>query len=78
MKSIYDYTLKDLESYFISLDENKFKAVQIFDWLYKKRVKKFDDMTNIKKELIYKLQNEFVIDNLKLIKINEDTDVTKF
>ena len=47
MKSIYDVTRKQLENYFLSIGEKKFKATQVFDWLYKKRVNSFDDMSNI-------------------------------
>ena len=50
--NIYDYTIKQLEDYFISKGEKKFKATQVFEWLYQKRVKSFDEMTNIKKEVI--------------------------
>ena len=38
MNSIYNYTLKDLEEYFLSIGESKFRAGQVFDWLYIKRV----------------------------------------
>ena len=37
MKNIYNYTLEKLEDYFISINEKKFKATQIFEWIYKKR-----------------------------------------
>ena len=37
MKNIYDMTLEKLENYFIENGEKKFKATQIFEWLYKKR-----------------------------------------
>ena len=38
MKNIYNYTIKELEDYFVSKGEKKFKAIQVFEWLYKKRV----------------------------------------
>ena len=49
MKNIYNYTLEDLENYFFNINEKKFKAKQVYDWLYFKRVSTFDEMTNIKK-----------------------------
>ena len=52
MNSIYNYTLNDLTTYFESIGESKFRASQVFDWLYIKRVKSFDEMTNLKKSLI--------------------------
>ncbi len=78
MKNIYDYTLKDLEEFFISIGETKFKAAQVFDWLYKKRVTKFEEMTNLKKSLIEILNKEFCINDLKILKKEEDTDVIKY
>ena len=49
MENIYGKTLNELKEYFISNNEKDFKANQAYEWLYKKRVKTFDEMTNIKK-----------------------------
>ena len=68
MKSIFDYKLSDLNEYFISINEKPFKAKQVFEWLYKKRVTSFDDMTNISKSLIEKLKEDFSISLLELRK----------
>ena len=35
MRSIYSITRKKLEDYFVSIGEKKFKAVQVYEWLYK-------------------------------------------
>ena len=78
MKSIYNYTLEDLERYFLSIDEKKFKAVQVFDWLYRKRVQSFDEMSNIKKQVLDRLNSDFKIDTLEIIDHKSDTDVHKF
>ena len=47
MNSIYDYTKKDLENYFLSIGESKFRALQVFEWLYLKRVKSFQVIENM-------------------------------
>lgn len=78
MESIYDYSLDDLEAYFLSLGEKKFKAVQVYDWLYKKRVNYFFEMTNLKKELIDKLNSNFTLEKLKIINRLDDVDVHKY
>ena len=39
----------------------KFRTNQIYDWLHKKCVKSFGEMTNISKDLIAKLNDNFVI-----------------
>ena len=36
----YDFELTDYEKYFLEKNENKFRAKQIFDWLYKKSIQK--------------------------------------
>lgn len=78
MKNIYGVTLEKLEEYFIQNNEKKFKASQIFEWLYKKRIDDFKEMTNLKKELQDKLKNEFSTNKIKVIKKLEDTDVAKY
>ena len=76
--NIYDYTIKQLEDYFISKGEKKFKATQVFEWLYQKRVKSFDEMTNIKKEVISYLKEDFKINSLEILTKQEDIDVIKY
>ena len=78
MKNIYDMTLEKLENYFIENGEKKFKATQIFEWLYKKRIDDFFLMSNIKKELQLKLNDEFSTYKIKVIDKKEDKDVIKF
>lgn len=76
--NIYSMTLKDLETYFINIGEKKFKAIQVYDWLYKKRVKSFDEMTNVKKTVIDKLKEDYKINNLKILKVQNGKDVHKY
>ena len=78
MESIYNYSLKDLQDYFESIGETKFRASQVFDWLYIKRVNSFDEMTNIKKDLIKYLKDNFNMDKLKLLEVQSDIDVKKY
>ena len=78
MNSIYNYTKEDLESFFKEIGESKFRALQVFDWLYIKRVKSFDEMTNLKKDLIKYLKETFSMEKLKLVKKQSDVDVKKY
>lgn len=78
MESIYNKTLEELENYFISINEKKFKALQVFDWLYKKRISTFSEMTNLKKELISNLESSFEMNELEIIDKKIDTDVIKY
>lgn len=78
MNNIYNYSLEDLQNYFEEIGESKFRAGQVFDWLYIKRVKSFDLMTNLKKDLIKYLKENFSMGELKIIKKQEDVDVKKY
>ena len=78
MNNIYNLTLTDLEEYFLSIGEKKFKGTQVFDWLYRKKVKTFDEMTNLKKELIDKLKSDFTINTVSITKVERDVDVNKY
>ena len=75
MNNIYNYRVEELENYFLSIGEKKFKARQIYDWLYVKRVNDFKLMSNIKKELQDKLSNEFSLDFIK-IKRKQESELT--
>lgn len=64
--SIYDYTKKELEEYFLSVGDKKYRAVQILEWLYRERISSFDEMTNLSKLGLQILKENFSIEPLKL------------
>ena len=78
LKNIYGLTLEELENYFISIGSKKFHAKQLFSWLYEKRIKNFDEVTDIKKEIIDKLKIDFNNNRLKIVSIENDKDVSKY
>lgn len=78
MKNIYGITLEQLEQYFEKMGEKKFKAIQVYDWLYRKKIKSFSFMTNIKKDVLDKLQHDFCITPLKISLKKEDRNVYKY
>lgn len=67
MNNILDYTLADLERYFTDIDEKKYVASQLFDWIYKKNIYDFSKMTNLSNNLRDKLSKDFTI-NLPIAK----------
>ncbi len=78
MKNIYGLTIEEIEDYFIKMGSKKFHALQLFSWLYEKRIESFTDVTNIKKELIESINKDFSINRLKIVDVQEDVDVCKY
>ena len=78
MKSIYGITRSKLEEYFVKNGDKKFRATQIFEWVYRKRAKSFDEMSNIKKETIELLKQDFYFNDIKIIRKEEDELVKKY
>ena len=77
MKSIYGYSEVDFENYLLSLGEKKFRAKQLIEWVYRHKIKSFDEITNMKKSFIEKLKEDFTIDEFECVKLQESSDGTK-
>ena len=78
MNSIYNLSLEEMEDYFLKNDSKKFHALQLFLWLYEKRVESFKEMSNLSKDMIEKLENDFSIERIKIVDVQEDVDVCKY
>ena len=76
--NIYGIKRLDLEEYFLSIGEKKFKALQVFEWLYTHKVKSFGEMTNIKKELQERLEKDFSMKMITIQKKQEDKLTKKY
>ena len=77
MKNIKDFDLTDLEEEFIKIGKKKYRAAQVFQWLYVEKVKSFDEMTNLSIELREKLKQNYSICNYNIIRKLESADGTK-
>lgn len=77
MKNIKDFDLADLQEEMLAIGEKKFRAEQIFKWLYVDKVMSFDDMTNLSLELRNKLKENYTICNFNILKKQESSDGTK-
>lgn len=58
-KNIRHLTLPDIEAYFAAANEKKFRAKQVYEWIWQKGAGSFNDMTNLSKELRQKLSDDF-------------------
>ena len=78
MNNIFNLPFENLENYFESINEKKYRATQLYDYLYKKRTYNIDSMTNISKELRDKISKEFDFSFIEIIKKQVDIDVKKY
>lgn len=73
---IYDFSLEQIQEWIKEHGEPAFRAGQVFDWLYVKRVNSFDEMTNLPKPLRDKLNASFRFVTLTEIAKFESKDGT--
>ena len=58
-RDIRSLTLPDLQEYLTTKGEARFRAKQVYDWLWKKGVASFDEMLNISKPMRESLAGDF-------------------
>ncbi len=61
MKDIRKLSLEELVLEFEQLQEPRFRAKQVYEWLWKKSARSFDEMTNLSKDLRSKMQQQFAL-----------------
>ncbi len=77
VKKIRDYSPKKLESFIVELGEKPYRARQVCKWLYQKKAKSFDDMTDLSVETREKIKSIFEIEpSIKIIDEQKSTDGT--
>ncbi|WAA11267.1 23S rRNA (adenine(2503)-C(2))-methyltransferase RlmN [Fervidibacillus albus] len=64
-KSIYNFTFDELTDWMIEQGQKKFRATQVWEWLYRKRVTEFSDMKNVNKDTLQLLDEHFVLSTMK-------------
>lgn len=74
--SIHSLAHQTMQEWVLEQGEKKFRADQIWEWLYRKRVQSFEEMTNFSKDLIAKLNDQFVVNPLKQRIVQESADGT--
>ena len=61
MINLFDYDLSSLEQLLISMGEKKFRATQLFTWIYLKKVYDFEQMSDISKKFIAVLKEKYCL-----------------
>ena len=75
-KDIRDLTLEQITEAMVSWGEKAFRAKQVFEWLWKKRARSFDEMTNLSQALRQKLSEEFTFHTIKPDVVQKSNDGT--
>ena len=80
MIDIKSLEISELEKFILEIGEAKFRAKQIYEWLHKKLVLNFDEMSNLSLSLKGKLKNLAHITSIKeeLVRISKLDDTRKY
>lgn len=69
-------TLPELESMLVQLEEPRFRAKQIYSWLWQKGASSIDEMTNLSKSLRAKLSENYIINAIQEDVVQRSNDGT--
>ena len=76
MINLYGLELHKLESLLLERGQKKYRATQLYIWMYQKLVSNFDDMSDISKSFRDELNRDFVLELPKIYKKQESSDGT--
>jgi 23S rRNA (adenine2503-C2)-methyltransferase len=76
-KNLTHLNKKDLEAAVVVLGEKSFRAKQIWNWIFARGVKSFDEMTNISKEIREALAQNFSLNRPEISKDILSSDGTR-
>ena len=75
--NFYDFSMSKLEQFFIEQGEKRFRAQQMFQWVYARGVTNAEDMTNLSKVFRRSLPEIFKFELPKVVKHLSSTDGTQ-
>src|SRR4030095_12380171 len=75
-KNIRRFTLGELEQYFETVGEKRFRARQVYEWIWQKGALSFADMTNLSKQLRQQLGENFTLPALAVDTTQHSKDGT--
>ncbi|MEM9282682.1 MAG: 23S rRNA (adenine(2503)-C(2))-methyltransferase RlmN, partial [Verrucomicrobiota bacterium] len=70
-------TLEDWQTWVLSVGQPAFRAKQIIEWIYRKRVGSFDEMTNLSRDLREQLKLDFSFGLLPVVRKTGSHDTTR-
>src|SRR5690625_24578 len=75
-QSIYNVTFSQLTEWIVEQGEKRLRADQIWNWLYRKRVKSFSEMKNLNQECLQLLEGNFSFNSMEKELMQESQDGT--
>ena len=75
-KDIRALSKEQLRDFFVALQDKAFRGNQVYEWLWSKGAHSFDDMTNVSKETRLMLEDNFVINHIKVDTMQRSSDGT--
>lgn len=75
-RDIRKLKLEELKQFFTSQGEKPFRAQQVYEWLWHKSAKDFDQMTNLSLPVREMLKSNFSINHIKVDKMQRSADGT--
>ena len=75
-KDIRALTKQQLQEFFVSQGDKSFRGTQVYEWLWVKSAYSFEDMTNISKQTRQMLEDNFVINHIRVDQMQRSSDGT--
>ncbi len=72
-KSVLDFTKDELSQ----IVKPSFRAKQLYHWIYQKYANSFEEMKNIPKDIKEQLSDNYILNPLEIVKIEESSDGSK-
>lgn len=76
MINLYGQEISKLESLLMERGQKKYRATQLFTWIYEKKAKAFDEMSDVSKSFRDELNRDFCLTLPKIFKKQESKDGT--
>jgi 23S rRNA (adenine2503-C2)-methyltransferase len=69
-------TLQQIKEFFNSINQPAYRAIQLYQWLWKQNIRNLDKITNIPKNIIGILKDSFLLDFIEIVNVQKSSDKT--
>lgn len=75
--SIRSLLLEEIAAHLATLSQRPYRAKQIADWIYEKRVESFDEMSDLPQQLRNRLSQDFALEEMEIVRVLGSHDTTQ-